>query len=116
MIIELLKKAQTGEHLTADEAFAAFREIMNGEVTNPVHIAAILTQVDFPFPRGQRTCWLPPLRMVSSRMVTKRSMRGDGRRSRNRFTRTVPSSLNSVMQYLRPNSRRDSPHFALTRL
>ena len=50
MIIELLKKAQTGEHLTADEAFAAFREIMNGEVTNPVHIAAILTAMQMNGP------------------------------------------------------------------
>ena len=50
MVLELLKKAQLGEHLSADEAFAAFREIMNGEVTNPVLIAALLTAMQMNGP------------------------------------------------------------------
>ena len=36
MILETLKKAQLGQHLTADEAYGTFREIMGGEVENPV--------------------------------------------------------------------------------
>ena len=43
MILEALKKSQLGQHLTADEAFDTFREIMNGEVTDPVLIGALLT-------------------------------------------------------------------------
>ena len=50
MVLELLKKAQLGEHLSADEAFTAFREIMNGEVTNPVLIAALLTAMQMNGP------------------------------------------------------------------
>ena len=50
MIIETLKKVQTGAHLTADEAYATFREIMNGEVTNPVLIAALLTAMQMNGP------------------------------------------------------------------
>ena len=50
MIIETLKKAQTGSHLTADEAYATFREIMGGEVENPVLIAALLTAMQMNGP------------------------------------------------------------------
>lgn len=50
MILEALKKAQLGEHLTAEEAYGVFREIMNGEVTNPVLIAAILTAMQMNGP------------------------------------------------------------------
>ena len=50
MIIETLKKAQTGTHLTADEAYATFREIMGGEVENPVLIAALLTAMQMNGP------------------------------------------------------------------
>lgn len=53
MIIELLKKAQQGEHLSADEAFAAFREIMGGEVENPVLIAALLTAMQMNGPTAE---------------------------------------------------------------
>ena len=38
MILEALKKAQRRAHLTADEAYATFREIMNGEVTNTMKV------------------------------------------------------------------------------
>ena len=50
MIVELLKKAQGGAHLTADESFAAFREIMGGEVENPVVNAALLTAMQMNVP------------------------------------------------------------------
>ena len=50
MILEALKKAQLKAHLTADEAFAAFREIMNGEVTDPVIIGALLTAMQMNGP------------------------------------------------------------------
>lgn len=53
MIVELLKKAEEGCHLTSDEAFAAFREIMNGEVTNPVLIAALLTAMQMNGPTAE---------------------------------------------------------------
>ena len=50
MILEALKKAQLGQHLTADEAFDTFREIMNGEVTDPVLIGALLTAMQMNGP------------------------------------------------------------------
>ena len=50
MILEALKKAQRKAHLTADEAFATFREIMNGEVTDPVLIGALLTAMQMNGP------------------------------------------------------------------
>ena len=45
-----LKKAQLGQHLTADEAYGTFREIMGGEVENPVLIAALLTAMQMNGP------------------------------------------------------------------
>ena len=50
MILETLKKAQLGQHLTADEAYGTFREIMGGEVENPVLIAALLTAMQMNGP------------------------------------------------------------------
>ena len=50
MIVDCLKKAQQGGHLTAEEAFSTFGEIMNGEVTNPVLIAALLTAMQMNGP------------------------------------------------------------------
>lgn len=50
MIVELLKKSQGGAHLTAEEAYVAFREVMNGEVENPVIIAALLTTLQMNGP------------------------------------------------------------------
>ena len=49
MIVESLKKAQSGRHLTEDEAFGTFREVMNGETGEAV-LAALLTamQMDGP--------------------------------------------------------------------
>ena len=50
MIIDVLKKAQQGQHLSADETYGAFREIMGGEVENPVIIAALLTAMQMNVP------------------------------------------------------------------
>ena len=50
MILEALRKAQSGGHLTADEAYGTFREIMGGEVENPVLIAALLTAMQMNVP------------------------------------------------------------------
>lgn len=50
MILETLKKAQLGQHLTADEAYGTFRAIMGGEVENPVLIAALLTAMQMNGP------------------------------------------------------------------
>ena len=50
MIVETLKKAQLKQHLTADEAYGTFREIMGGEVENPVLIAALLTAMQMNGP------------------------------------------------------------------
>ena len=50
MILETLKKAQLGQHLTVDEAYGTFREIMGGEVENPVLIAALLTAMQMNGP------------------------------------------------------------------
>lgn len=50
MILEALKKAQTGAHLTADESYNAFSEIMNGAVENPVVIGALLTAMQMNGP------------------------------------------------------------------
>ena len=50
MILEALRKAQSGAHLSADESFETFREIMNGEVTDPVLIGALLTAVQMNRP------------------------------------------------------------------
>lgn len=50
MILETLKKAKLGQHLTADEAYGTFREIMGGEVENPVLIAALLTAMQMNGP------------------------------------------------------------------
>ena len=50
MILETLNKAQLGQHLTADEAYGTFREIMGGEVENPVLIAALLTAMQMNGP------------------------------------------------------------------
>ncbi len=43
MIIEAIKTAEAGGHLTEEVAYQVFREIMNGEVTEPVLIGALLT-------------------------------------------------------------------------
>ena len=53
MILEALKKSQLGQHLTADEAFDTFREIMNGEVTDPVLIGALLTALQMNGPTAE---------------------------------------------------------------
>ncbi len=53
MILETLKKAQLGQHLTADEAYGTFREIMGGEVENPVLIAALLTAMQMNGPTNE---------------------------------------------------------------
>lgn len=50
MIRDTLKKAQEGRHLTSDEAYATFCEIMNGEVTDPVLIGALLTALQMNKP------------------------------------------------------------------
>ena len=53
MILETLKKAQLGQHLTADEAYGTFREIMGGEVENPVLIVALLTAMQMNGPTNE---------------------------------------------------------------
>ena len=53
MILETLKKAQLGQHLTADEAYGTFREIMGGEVENPVLIAVLLTAMQMNGPTNE---------------------------------------------------------------
>ena len=53
MIVESLRKSQQGEHLTADEAFVVFREIMNGEVIDPILIAALLTAMQMNRPSAE---------------------------------------------------------------
>lgn len=50
MIREALEKAQLKVHLAEAEAYATFREIMNGEVTDPVLIGALLTAVQMNGP------------------------------------------------------------------
>ena len=50
MIIESLIKVQSGRHLTEDEAFETFREVMNGEVTSEVTLAALLTAMQMNGP------------------------------------------------------------------
>lgn len=50
MILETLKKSQQGRHLTADEAFETFREIMEGRIENPVLIGALLTALQMNGP------------------------------------------------------------------
>ncbi len=50
MIREALEKAQLKGHLAEAEAYATFREIMNGEVTDPVLIGALLTAVQMNGP------------------------------------------------------------------
>ncbi len=53
MIRETLLKAQQARHLTADEAYATFREIMNGEVADPVLIGALLTAMQMNGPTAE---------------------------------------------------------------
>lgn len=53
MIVELLKKAQLKAHLSEEESFAAFKEIMNGEVADPVVIAALLTAMQMNGPTAE---------------------------------------------------------------
>lgn len=43
MIIESLIKVQSGQHLTENESFATFCEVMNGEVVSEVVLSALLT-------------------------------------------------------------------------
>ncbi len=50
MIVEALAKARAGRHLSEDEAYAAFREIMNGEVTSEAVLAALLTAMEMNGP------------------------------------------------------------------
>ena len=50
MIVESLIKAQSGRHLTEDEAFATFREVMNGEVVGEAVLAALLTAMQMNGP------------------------------------------------------------------
>ena len=50
MIIESLMKVQAGRHLTEDEAFATFREVMNGEVVSEVVLSALLTAMQMNGP------------------------------------------------------------------
>lgn len=50
MIREALEKAQLKAHLAEAEAYATFREIMNGEVTDPVLIGALLTALQMNGP------------------------------------------------------------------
>lgn len=50
MIIESLVKVQTGRHLTEDEAFGTFREVMNGEVVSEVVLSALLTAMQMNGP------------------------------------------------------------------
>ena len=45
MIIEALIEAQKGHSVSEEMAYGTFREIMNGEVTDPVHIGALLTAI-----------------------------------------------------------------------
>ena len=50
MIIESLMKAESGRHLTEEEAFETFREVMNGEVTGEAVLAALLTALQMNGP------------------------------------------------------------------
>ena len=50
MIIESLVKVQRGQHLTEDEAFGTFREVMNGEVVSEVALSALLTAMQMNGP------------------------------------------------------------------
>ena len=50
MIRETLKKAQQGHHLTRNESFETFREIMGGEIADPVLIGALLTALQMNGP------------------------------------------------------------------
>lgn len=50
MIIESLVRVQSGRHLTEDEAFATFREVMNGEVVGEAVLAALLTAMQMNGP------------------------------------------------------------------
>ena len=52
MIREALIKAARGAHLTADEAYQAFHEIMGGEVESPAVMAAFLTALTMNGPTG----------------------------------------------------------------
>ena len=50
MIIESLVKAQSGRHLSEEEAFDTFREVMNGEVVGEAVLAALLTAMQMNGP------------------------------------------------------------------
>ena len=50
MITESLVKVQSGRHLTESEAFETFREVMNGEATSEVTLAALLTAMQMNGP------------------------------------------------------------------
>ncbi len=50
MIMESLVKVQKGMHLTEDEAFGTFREVMNGEVVSEVVLSAMLTAMQMNGP------------------------------------------------------------------
>ncbi len=50
MIVQSLVKAQSGRHLTEAEAFATFREVMNGEVVSEAVLASLLTAMQMNGP------------------------------------------------------------------
>ena len=50
MIVESLKKVQAGRHLSEDEAFGTFREVMNGECVGEAVLAALLTAMQMNGP------------------------------------------------------------------
>lgn len=50
MIVEALVKAQSGHHLSEEEAYGAFREVMNGEVVGEAVLAALLTAMQMNGP------------------------------------------------------------------
>ena len=50
MIIEALKKAESGKHLSEEEAFHAFSEIMRGGVSSEAVLAALLTAMQMNGP------------------------------------------------------------------
>ena len=50
MIVESLKKVQAGRHLSEEEAFGTFREVMNGEAVGEAVLAALLTAMQMNGP------------------------------------------------------------------
>lgn len=50
MIIEALNKAESGKHLSEEEAFRTFGEIMRGDVSSEAVLAALLTAMQMNGP------------------------------------------------------------------